>query len=79
MLFRSFDVNYLTTTDLAFKCQCSKERISEVLLSLGQKDLQSLVADGKAEVCCHFCNEKYQFTGEELEAIYETAQKRHQN
>lgn len=78
-LLTGFDVNYLTTTDLAFKCQCSKERISEVLLSLGQKDLQSLVADGKAEVCCHFCNEKYQFTGEELEAIYEAAQKRHQN
>ena len=40
-----------------------------MLLSLGTADLASLVADGKAEVCCHFCGEKYAFTREDLEAL----------
>ena len=75
-LLQGFDIHYMTTTELAFKCQCSKERISEVLLSLGRKELQSLVNDGHAEVCCHFCNENYQFDGQELQAIFDEAMKR---
>ncbi len=68
-LLRGFAVDYLTTTDLSFRCQCSKKRIEEVLLSLGEAELQSLVEDGHAEVCCHFCGEKYRFSGKELEAL----------
>ena len=68
-LLKGFEVNYLTTTDLAFKCRCSKGRISDVLLSLGEQDLQKLLEDGHAEVVCHFCGEKYQFGKDELEAI----------
>lgn len=64
-----FDVNYLTSTDLAFKCQCSKRRTEDILLTLGHDDLEQLVKDGKAEVCCQFCGEKYQFNEEELIAI----------
>ncbi len=79
-LLQGFDVEYLTTTDLKFKCQCSKERIESVLMSLNQHDLQSLVDDGHAEVCCHFCGEKYQFNQEELTALLHVAQKlKHQN
>ena len=63
----------LTQTELAFRCHCSKQRVSEILLSLGEKDLKSLVEDGHAEACCLFCGERYQFTGEELQAIYDHA------
>ena len=28
---------------------------------------------GHAEVCCHFCNERYEFSKEELQAIYDKA------
>ena len=68
-------VYYLTTTDLSFICQCSKERIEDVLISLNEHDLKSLVDDGHAEVCCHFCGEKYQFNKDELTAIYNVSQK----
>ena len=74
-VLQGFDVEYLTTTGLAFRCQCSKGRISDVLLGLNLTDLKSLVDDGHAEVVCHFCNEKYRFSGEELEAIYHVAEK----
>lgn len=68
-IFQNMKVNYFEKTDLQFQCQCSKTKIEKVLISLGKKDLSSLIDDGKAEVCCHFCGEKYQFTKEELEVI----------
>lgn len=75
-LLRGFDdVEYLTTTDLAFRCQCSKKRIEQVLLSLSKKDLQSLIDDGRAEVCCHFCGRKYEFSRQELQALFDAGQK----
>lgn len=69
-LMEGFDMEFLSTTELQFKCQCSRERIEDVLIGLGLNDLKSLVDDGKAEVCCHFCGEKYSFNKEELEHIY---------
>lgn len=74
-VLKGFDVDYLSTTDLAFRCGCSKGRISDVLLGLNLGDLQSLVDDGHAEIVCHFCNEKYQFDAEELQAIYNVAKR----
>jgi molecular chaperone Hsp33 len=37
--------------------------------------IKELIAEGKAEVCCHFCTEKYQFDKAELEAIKDTIQR----
>lgn len=67
---KDFEVEFLSTTDLSFKCQCSRQRIEDVLIGLNIDDLKSLLDDGKAEVCCHFCGEKYQFSKGELEHIY---------
>lgn len=68
-LLRGFDVKYLSTTELFFKCRCSRRRIEDMLMGLAADDLRSLVADGRAEVCCHFCGEKYEFDKAELEAV----------
>lgn len=72
-LMADFDVDYLATTELAFKCKCSRERIEDVLLSLSHKDMEQLVQDGHAEVCCQFCGEKYQFEKDELEHLMKLA------
>lgn len=68
-IFDGMQVNYFETTALNFQCQCSKEKIQGVLISLGEKELSALVDDGEAEVCCHFCGEKYQFSKTELEEL----------
>ena len=68
-ILEGFEVNFLDTTDLHFHCHCTRERIEEVLTSLGRDDLQSLIDDGQAEVGCQFCGKKYQFTAAELEAL----------
>ena len=74
-LLEGFEISYLSTTDLAFRCHCSKERIGGVLAGLDRKDLDSLIEDGQAEVVCHFCGEKYQFDKGELQSIAEAGQK----
>ncbi len=45
-----------------FHCDCSRERMEEALISIGDKELKSIIEeDGKAEIKCHFCLEAYQF------------------
>ncbi|KUO79024.1 MAG: molecular chaperone Hsp33 [Desulfosporosinus sp. BRH_c37] len=53
-----------------FSCNCSKERLSDTLISIGKKEIANLITDGKAEMVCHFCNEHYQFTLDELEELW---------
>lgn len=53
-----------------YKCDCSKENMERALITLKKEDLKSLIQDGKAELQCHFCNKKYQFSKEELENIW---------
>ncbi|WP_017754940.1 Hsp33 family molecular chaperone HslO [Calidifontibacillus oryziterrae] len=66
------EIKILEKMPVSFKCQCSKERIAGALISLGAQELKEMIEeDGKAEAQCHFCNEKYHFTKEELEDLYE--------
>ena len=53
-----------------YKCDCSKEKMANALISIGKNELKNIIEeDGKAELVCHFCNKKYQFNKEELENI----------
>lgn len=55
---------------VAFQCNCSKERLKKALVSLGQKELESIINDGETiEMNCHFCNTNYHFTISELEEL----------
>ena len=63
----------LERREVKFACTCSKERLSETLVSIGKKEIADLISDGKAEMVCHFCNEHYQFNAEELQEILERA------
>ena len=41
-----------------------------MLKSIGAKEIEDIInEDGKAELCCQFCPEKYEFDKEELENI----------
>ncbi|UWG99150.1 Hsp33 family molecular chaperone HslO [Dehalobacter sp. DCM] len=63
-------VNILEKMPVQFKCRCSKEKITGALVSLGNDEIEDIIAtDGKAEAQCHFCNEIYQFSLEELETM----------
>ncbi|MBS5065291.1 MAG: Hsp33 family molecular chaperone HslO [Hungatella hathewayi] len=60
--------------DTRFTCRCDKARVEKALISIGKKDLQEMIDDGKPiEVNCHFCNKNYTFEVEELEELYNKA------
>ncbi|WP_284644968.1 Hsp33 family molecular chaperone HslO [Paenibacillus silviterrae] len=56
--------------DVRFQCKCSRDRVERTMISLGRAELESLLEEeGRAELVCHFCNEKYQFTGDDLREL----------
>ena len=56
--------------DTRFHCNCSKERVAKALISIGRKELNEMIQEGKPiEMNCHFCNKNYEFTVEELKEI----------
>jgi molecular chaperone Hsp33 len=58
------------TMPVAFRCDCSKERVAKALASLSKKDLDDLIKDEEPiEVKCHFCNENYVFSLDDLREI----------
>lgn len=68
------NVKILEKMPVAFSCTCSKERFANAIISLGKDEIEDMIEeDGKAEAQCHFCNETYHFTKEELEQLKEEA------
>ncbi len=65
-----FEMRVLDKIDLEYLCDCSRERMEKVLKSIGENEIKAMIEeDGQAEVVCHFCNTKHQFTKEELEKL----------
>lgn len=68
------DAVVMDELDVHFACQCSRERVEQTLVSLGQHELERLIQeDEQAEVVCHYCNEAYQFNKDELQVILDQA------
>jgi redox-regulated HSP33 family molecular chaperone/HAMP domain-containing protein len=67
------DYQLLETKELKYECNCSKERFTKGLKSLGKVELTNILnEDHQAEITCNFCNKKYLFTEDDLKnMIYE--------
>lgn len=64
------DVEFTDTVPTQFYCNCTKERVEKAIISIGKKDIQEMIDDGKEiEVNCHFCNTNYTFSVEELKEM----------
>ena len=69
-VLEGFDVQIKEKMDTRFRCNCSKERVAKALISIGRKELNEMIQEGKPiEMNCHFCNTNYNFTVEELKEI----------
>lgn len=69
-----FGVEILDKVPTKFDCNCSKQRVEKVLISLGKEELQDMIDDGKEiEINCHFCNTNYTFSVDELKDITKKA------
>ncbi len=72
LILKDMNFELLDTIDTEFYCNCSKDRVSKAIMSIGAKDIQEMIDDGKPiEVNCHFCNTNYTFTVDELKEMLE--------
>ena len=70
ILLNGMDLEITDTSEVFFRCNCSKERIERVLISLGKEELSDMIQEGEPiEVNCQFCNKSYSFTVDELKTL----------
>ena len=63
-------VVFMETTEVSYKCYCSRDRVTSALISLGRKELEEIKAEGKTfPVECQFCDTVYEFTPEDIEEL----------
>jgi molecular chaperone Hsp33 len=66
------DLRILEEIEPRFYCQCSRERAKLIISALGREEMQDMLTkDNGAELICHFCNEAYRITAEELKEMIE--------
>ena len=63
-------VVFLETTEVSYKCYCSRHRVESALISLGRKELEEIADEGEAfPVECQFCDQVYRFTPEDIRQL----------
>lgn len=65
------DTTVWETRSAQYKCNCSKDYLSRVLVSLGEEELRRIIAeDGSVKVHCHYCSKDYEFTDEDADKLF---------
>lgn len=73
-ILREFDMQVLETHPVGYRCNCSRERVTRALLSMGRQELVEMIQEQKgAELTCQFCDAVYRFSQQELEQLLEEA------
>lgn len=76
LVLDGFDIEMNDVIPTSFSCNCSKSRVERALISIGRKDLNELIQEGKSvELNCHFCNTNYEFSVEDLKEILRKARR----
>ena len=66
----SLGVVFMETTEVSYKCYCSRERVTSALISLGKEELAEIAQEGKSfPVSCQFCDTLYEFTPEDIQEL----------
>jgi len=70
LLLAGVEHHPLESTELFFRCGCSRDKVERAILSLGVDGLKKMIAEqGEASVTCEFCKQQYQFERSELETL----------
>ena len=68
-------VVFMETTEVSYKCYCTRQRVTAALLSLGKEELTEIMNEGKPfPVECQFCDETYEFTPEDIRQMLKEAE-----
>ncbi|MDH5256853.1 MAG: Hsp33 family molecular chaperone HslO [Gammaproteobacteria bacterium] len=72
-LFNEDDVRILDIDSYQFQCSCSKERVSNMLISLGKAEIDSIIEEqGSIDIDCEFCSQHYTFDSVDAEELFAT-------
>lgn len=73
-LLSDYEIEYFDDVPTKYSCDCSRERTDRALISIGKDELAKIInEDEKAQITCHFCDNVYDYTKEELEKLLEEA------
>ena len=71
-----FDLRILESSEVAYKCYCSRERVERALISLGTEELEGILREqGSCQLTCQFCDAVYDFSAEDLQTMIDGLKK----
>lgn len=77
-LFNEDNIRLLEAESCRFHCSCSRERVGNMLISLGKPEVEDILAEqGSIEIDCEFCNQHYHFDAIDAEALFASEPPRH--
>lgn len=66
-----FDVEEVQLRRAEYRCNCSREYLSGVLVTLGEAQIRDIIrTEGAVRVHCHYCNKDYEFTSEDADKLF---------
>lgn len=69
-VLENFEVELFEEEEVAYRCYCSRDRVTSALISLGREELRDMAEEGKdIHMSCQFCDVDYVFTPDEIRAI----------
>lgn len=72
-LYNEDDVRVLDSDSYTFQCTCSRERVSNMLITLGPDEVNSIIEEqGAIEIDCEFCNQHYSFDSIDAHELFAT-------
>ncbi len=73
-MFGADEVRVFGGHEVKFECRCSRERVANVLRSLGVEEVRSVIAEqGAVTVTCEFCQKPYKFDAIDTEQLFDGA------
>jgi molecular chaperone Hsp33 len=70
-LYHEEDVRVFEPRPVAFRCSCSRERVTSMLRLLGHEEVRSIIAErNSVEVDCEFCGRHYSFDAVDAEQVF---------
>ena len=74
LILGDMDLRFTDKMPCRYHCGCTRQRVEKALISVGEKELRSMIEEGKpVEMNCHFCGKNYSFSVEEMEQLLKNA------
>ena len=74
LILGDMDLRFTDKMPCQYHCGCTRQRVEKALISVGEKELRTMIEEGKpVEMNCHFCGKNYSFSVEEIEQLLKNA------